>query len=202
LAAGSLCLILALGTGAGPAGAAQDGAKDWPCKQALVPDLSYQLLWTGPSPKPHFDDWAADAERADLVDALTQLSMSRADAKARLRTYLERHAPISESAKAKIFAGIFQTIQENRRAAIGAIKRYSRGQQRAMDRIAELLRRLDELLAAEDPETAKVARTRRELDMTRRVFEERRQSIRALCEQPTLMEQRLGDLARVLQRAG
>jgi hypothetical protein len=38
--------------------------------------------------------------------------------------------------------------------------------------------------------------------MTRRVFEERRRSIRALCEQPTLMEQRLGDLVRVLQQSG
>jgi hypothetical protein len=188
--------------GAGPVGAAQDGAKDWPCKQALVPDLSYQLLWTGPSPEPHFEDWAADAKRANLVDAVTRLSLPRADAKSRLRTYLERHAPISDTAKAKIFAGIFQTIQENRSAAIAAIRRYSRGQQQAMDRISELLRRLDELLSANDPDQAKVERTRADLDMTRRVFEERRQSIRALCEQPTLMEQRLGDLARVLQRAG
>jgi uncharacterized protein YfaS (alpha-2-macroglobulin family) len=167
-----------------------------------VPDLSYQLLWTGPSPEPYFDSWGADEERAQLVGALSRLAVPRETAKQRLRSYLDEHQPVDDTAKAKIFAGLFERIQENRREAIAAIKAYSRGQQKAMDRIAELLRQLDTQLSADQPDQAAIQRTRQELDITRQVFEERRQSIRALCEQPTLMEQRLGDLARTLQRAG
>lgn len=167
-----------------------------------MPELSYQLLWTGPSPEPYFDDWRGDAARTQMIASVTRLSLSRAEARDRLAAYLEAQEPVDDRATARIFAGIFQTVQEKRAEAIAAIKRYSRGQQQAMDRIADLLRRLDSLLSADPPDQAAVQRTRAQLEITRRVFEERRQSIRALCEQPTLMEQRLGDLARVLQQAG
>jgi phytoene dehydrogenase-like protein len=195
-------LGLLTGPGADLAGAASDASKDWPCKQALVPELSYQLLWTGPSPEPYFDNWRGKQARTNVIAEVTSLALPRAKARERLADYLAARAPVGDDATARIFAGIFQTIQDKRREAIAAIKRYSRGQQRAMDRIAELLRRLDAQLSADAPDRPAVRRTRAELDMTRRVFEERRRSIRALCEQPTLMEQRLGDLARVLQQSG
>jgi len=185
-----------------PVRAAGDEAEDWPCQQALVPELSYRLLWTGPSPEPYFDDWADDTRRARVVRTVATIDTPTDQARERLAAYLSSNTPLGKREKAKVFAGIFQTLNENRKQAIAAIRRYSRGQKATLEKISKLLRELDDLMANEAENRKAIERTREQLGMTRQVFQERREAIRAICEQPTLMKQRLGDLLRVIRSTG
>ncbi len=162
-----------------------------------MPELSYGLLWAGPPLEPYFDTWDDDPERAALVREVTRLSTPAEQAAARVERHLANGA--GEEAGAVLFAGIFQRINEQRREAIAAIKRYSRGQKALLERIAEHLRTLDKLTnAAPTAARDRIAKEQAELKMTRQVFDTRRRALKAVCEQPVLLEQRLGDLQRAI----
>jgi len=162
-----------------------------------VPELSYGLLWTGPPLEPYFDTWDDDPDRAALVREVTRLSTPAEQATAKVERHLANGT--GKEAGAVLFAGIFQRINEQRREAIAAIKRYSRGQKALLERIAEHLRTLDKLMNAEPPAPQeRIAEAQAELDMTRQVFDTRRRALKAVCEQPVLLEQRLGDLQRAI----
>lgn len=171
---------------------------DWPCIQRLVPELSYGLLWTGPPLEPYFDTWDDKPERADLVREVTRLSMPTEAAADAVRQYMTNG--VAEDEAAILFAGIFQRIAEQRREAIAGIKRYSRGQKALLERIADKLRTLDKLMKQEPKPAEKIETAQGELAATRQVFDARRRALTAVCEQPVLLEQRLGDLQRAIAR--
>lgn len=188
-------------TAAGAARAAESDP-DWPCVQPLVPEMSYGLLWAGPPLEPYFETWDEDPARARIARLAGNLAVPVESVQERMQAYLGAQAPVSEADKAELFAGIFQTLNDQRSQVIRAIKRYSRGQKAALEQIAELLRQLDKLLAEEPPNQAQINATRASLDLTRQVFEDRRRALKAVCEQPVLIKQRLGDLLRTIQAAG
>ena len=54
-----LALLLADGCGALAAAA---GDRDWPCEQALVPEVAAAVVWDGPSVEGLGDRWAEDPD--------------------------------------------------------------------------------------------------------------------------------------------
>lgn len=197
-----LALGLALGlvaAQAGPATAQPKRDPDWPCVQRLVPELAYGLVWAGAPLDPYFDTWDDDPKRAAVVRKVTRLSLAAEQATAAVRDYLQGGEAAGETAGAVLFAGIFQQINAQRRDAIAAIKRYSRGQKALLDRIAERLQQLDRLMSQEpQAPQARIDEVRRDLQLTRQVFDTRRRALSAVCEQPVLLEQRLGALQRAI----
>jgi len=197
--------LLAAQAGSAPAQPTQD--PDWPCVQRLVPELSYALLWTGPSPEPYFDTWDDDPARAALVRKVTRLATPAEEARQALRDHLREAASEAEPADAGkdagtvLFAGIFQEIQAQRREAIAAAKRYSRGQKALLDQIAGHLQTLDRLMRESPDAAERIDDVQAELKLTRRIFDSRRRALKAVCEQSVLLKQRLGQLEKVITAA-
>ena len=104
----------------------------------------------------------------------------------------------------RVFAGVFEVINGERNKVVAGIGRYAQGQRRMAERIRE---EADQISATKDAPSAQDARdipkdaSELETKFTwdRRIFQERSQSLTYVCEVPTLLEQRLGEIARRIQ---
>ncbi|MFP5516497.1 MAG: hypothetical protein ACLGJC_25870 [Alphaproteobacteria bacterium] len=171
---------------------------DWPCPQVLVPALSPASVWDGPSIDGLGDEWQRDAAIAALVRRAADDSIDPAS--------LEPEAgalagPVGKAAEqehdrklALVFAGTFQTLDRQRTAAIASIERYAQHQRALRERIAAALRDLD----AASADTARAQEIKAAIAWDRRILDDRRRAQTAVCEQPARIEQRLGQIARML----
>ncbi|MGN7295517.1 hypothetical protein [Rhizobium sp. SAFR-030] len=178
--------------------AAQGDDPDWPCIQRKVPQLSISQIWTGPALPPEAGDWTRDAALSDLVDALAARRLTLPEAQQRIRDF---RAGLPEGQAQKqigmLVQGLFDKMNGERAHVISGIGRYAHRQR---DMAASLRREasaLDQLRAKGDAGNEVAVRTERLIFQTR-VFQERAQSLTFVCEVPTLIEQRLYALVKML----
>lgn len=174
------------------AASAQQPARDpdWPCIQPLVPDLSPGQIWAGPPIEPP-PPWREDPL---AVRATRDLDRSDEPPDQRVERLAAEAGPRRDEVLTLTFAGVFETLDAERAAAIASIKRYARQQAALSQRISDILREMDALPAG-DPRRDTLAS---DLAMSRRILDERRRSLTAVCEQPIGIEQRLGRIARAI----
>lgn len=192
-------LAAAVSIGLPAAAAAQDPKNpDWPCQQILVPSLSPASVWDGPSIDGLGDQWQRDPVVATLVRRAADDSIDPGT----LEPQAEALAgPVKEGAEqerdrklAMVFAGAFQTLDRQRTAAIASIERYAQHQRALRERIAAALRDLD----AASGDAVRAKEIKDAIAWDRRILDDRRRSQTAVCEQPARIEQRLGQIARML----
>lgn len=97
-----------------------------------------------------------------------------------------------------LFAGIFQRIDETRSGTIAAIKRYTRAQRSMVDAMSAEVAELENLRQDPEKNAERIQDLAGSIEINRRIFADRRQALRPLCEQPVLLEERLGALARAI----
>lgn len=172
----------------------------WPCEQALVPEVSFAVVWDGPDPGSLSQSWTADGEVAALVRRLTARGANRDAAETAIDGFAAQQPVASRNQRLTLlFAGVLETLNADRRKLISGIQRYSRDQER---RARALDARLAKLVALER-ETSEDARRRfaelrDRIEIEQRIFDDREQSIPFLCTRPRVVEQRLGELARLI----
>lgn len=198
--AGAAGLALAMGLAA-PAEAqrAAAGPPDWPCIQRLIPELHWGAIWTGPSIDDLDENWWDDPERGSIVRFSTARTTPERDAVERVREFAESREGDKESQLTLLFAGLFDRISRERTRTIEAILRYSRGQVGRLERIGELVDELEELRADEAENARRIEEVEHELHWEQRVFMDRQASLRALCDQPYALEERLSRLVRAIR---
>lgn len=198
VSAGALASLIAL---AAPAEAqrAAHGPPDWPCVQRLIPDLAWGTIWTGPSIEELDEAWYRDPEIGRTVRVAASRDTAQDEAIEMVRAYAEGIAEDRDEKLTQLFAGLFELISRERSQTIDAILRYSRGQVGQLERMGEIVDRLEQARADADADPAEVERIEHELHWERRVFEDRQASLRALCMQPYLLEERLSRMVRAIQ---
>jgi hypothetical protein len=178
--------------------AAESFAPDWPCIQRLVPELAASQMWAGPPAEANGDP-GADSEMTQLAHELASRSTPMEEAEAAIDQFAEGLAPEERSGRlAQLFHDVLQQINQERRQIIAGIKRYTVKQQHLAEKIA----RDSQKLANVQPGTTPDAPTQELLEARQwdlRVFEDRRQVLRQVCEQPVLLEQRAFALSRAMQ---
>jgi len=168
---------------------------DWPCVQRLLPEIVGGMVWAGPPL-----DQIEMPERDDGLAALAkELAARRVPIENAERQIADYAGTLNGTGKPATLTTLFKTtlkiINEDRSSIINGIKKFSRGQRTLADKInaknqeIETIERTDVL--ARDAAVA-------ERDWDIRIFEDRRQSLVYLCEQPVLLEQRAFALARSL----
>jgi hypothetical protein len=175
------------------------GPPDWPCVQRLIPELDWGSIWSGPPIDELEQDWWADGEVGRVVRFATTRETPQSDAVERVKTFARQAEGDRERRLTLLFAGLFDRITRERTQTIEAIRRYSRGQVERLGRIGQLVDQLDEARRAADADPERVAQLEQEIFWERRVFEDRQASLRPLCDQPYLLEERLSRLVRVIQ---
>ncbi len=171
---------------------------DWPCEQALVPQVSAAVVWDGPP----VDGlaWQEVPQVADLVAQIAQPGSSEPAAQAAIAAFA---GSLSQSDKDRMlalaFAGVLEVLNRDRATLIDGIKRYARDQSRRAEALGQELDRMVQL-EKDGSESADQARQalKKRLTLEERIFDERERSIQFLCTRPVAVEQRLGFLARTL----
>ncbi len=195
----SLLLVLLLAVTGANAQRAATGPPDWPCVQRLIPELSWGTIWTGPSPEELQQDWRDDRELAELVRYATARRTSQRDAVDRVTAFVRQVENDRERRLTLLFAGLFEEINRERGQTIEAVRRFARGQVARLEGMSELVDQLEQLRERNDADPAELQRVEDALFWERRVFEQRQQSLQAVCDQPYLLEERLSRLVRVIE---
>ncbi|KQP37695.1 MULTISPECIES: hypothetical protein [unclassified Methylobacterium] len=202
----SRTFVLALAAGAllcGPALAQPKADPDWPCVQRKVSTLSPGTVWTGPDLEAA-GPWGDDYEAASLAQKIASRRTELGEVDPLLDEFVAKAGDDKAKRLTRVFAGVFEVVNNERNRVIGGITRYAQGQRRMAERIRQ---EADQISSVKDGPSANDAREMpkeaSELETKfawdRRIFQERSQSLTYVCEVPTLLEQRLGEVARKIQ---
>jgi hypothetical protein len=187
----------------GPALAQPKADPDWPCVQRKVSTLSPGTVWTGPDLEAA-GPWGDDYEAASLAQKIASRRTELGEVDPLLDEFVAKAGDEKAKRLTRVFAGVFEVVNNERNRVIGGITRYAQGQRRMAERIRQ---EADQISSVKDGPSANDAREMpkeaSELETKfawdRRIFQERSQSLTYVCEVPTLLEQRLGEVARKIQ---
>lgn len=177
---------------------------DWPCIQRKVSTLGIGSVWTGPD-LTEAGPWGDDREAAQFARKLASRKTELRDVDALIDEFLTKVDPAEKAKRlTRVFAGVFEVLNGERNAVVGGIVRYAQGQQRLAERIREEADKVSETRHGPVEDSAQVSskeaiERENAFNWDRRIFEERKKSVTYVCEVPTILEQRIGELARKIQ---
>ena len=181
---------------AGPV-AAQQQPSDWPCEQRLVPRLEAGQMWSGaPTQVPD----QPSVEMQELARRLILPKVPIETVAPELAAFRDR-LPEAERAPAlgQLFALSLDWLNDERGKLITGIRHYAHNQRVLADRIVAETREVQSLEKATPAEAARIAELRASAAWDTRVFSDRQHSLRLVCEQPVLLEQRAFAVARLVE---
>ena len=182
-----------------PALAAQNHDPDWPCIQRKVPELSLGQIWNGPELPASVADWSKDEDIEALVRELAARRVPIAEAEQEIRDFAAAlPKDKAQEQLAKLFQGLFDHMNGERAQVMSGIGRYARNQIQLAERLRKEGSEVDAMRAKADADPGEIARQTDRLVFETRIFEERVQSLTYVCEVPTLIEQRLFALAKMV----
>lgn len=177
---------------------AQQVDPEWPCIQRLIPEISPAILWPVPVEEHMLSDWVGDDTVRPLARRLGDLQDFTEAEQLAIEQFAEAVDESRREAQLTLLAaGVVDVTNDVRDRYINGIKRYTRQQIAISGQIEDSLNELSVLGDGEDPETVEKRTTIREtLRWHERVYDQREQSIRLLCEEPVELEQRLSEVLR------
>lgn len=191
-----LAAIAGLASGASAA-SGQD--PDWPCQQRKVPELSVAQVWTGPDVTEALSAWRNDDDVAALVRQIAPRRVDVADANAAIASFVADMDPATKEEKlVKVFAGVFASLDDERSEVMRGIDRYARRQKAFAEQIRADQSKLSALQSSK-PDAPETTELTEQIVGEVRVFNDRRTSLTYVCEVPTLIEQRVFQIARGIQ---
>ena len=172
---------------------------DWPCAQAKVPEISLPAVWAGPPLDDIQNKWKDDAKVSALVTKTAARRMPLDEAEKEIKEFL---ASTNDKAMAGrlLFAGLFDTLNAERSTVMNGLERVMRKQRGEADRIRTHTIALQALQSGASPDQQKVDDLSNQLLWEKRIFEDRRKVVKFVCEVPTMIDQRLFALGRVIQQ--
>jgi hypothetical protein len=174
---------------------------DWPCNQIKVPELSAAAVWAGPPIDDVGDAWQNDPTIRDLVARVAARRTSQDDAEKAIADYFASATGDKQTQAKLLFAGIFTTLNRERTVVMDGIERFARLQRQSAERIRDEVSEMRALQDAPNRDDAKVEDLGNKINWETQVFQDKRKTIGYVCEVPTIIEQRLGALARAIQQA-
>jgi hypothetical protein len=177
---------------------AQQVDPEWPCIQRLVETVSPAVMWPLPVDDVMYSAWKQDEEVRNLAERLGDLDAYTDEHRAMVRRFVDGLPAEAREERLNLLAvGIVDVTNGVRRHYISGIKRYTRQQIAIADQIEAAL---NELSVLGDSDAADADARREEISTTlrwhERVYDQREQAIRSLCEQPVELEETLSDVLR------
>jgi len=176
--------------------------QEWPCVQRKVATLTSAQFWDGPQVE-GLTQWHDNEAIAKLIPLLTSRRVTVEEAAAAIEQFAAAQPQQKRDEALKLlFAGVLQTVNNDRNIVINGIERF---QQRQRARAHEIERQgvemhqLKERAATDEAARAALRVAEDKYNWDVRVFTERQQSLPLACEVPTLIEQRLFALGREIR---
>lgn len=182
--------------------AASGSGKLWPCVQRKRLDLSTATMWTGPEVSETDKSWQENKEVADLVKQLAKRRLTVEDAEKLIDEAAGKMSGGKKETLTLVFAGLFQTVNSERRLLVSGIEKYAAKQIALSDKIKKTAEEVDKLGEKEeltDEDEKRLDTLNETLQWDTRIYDERNSSLEFVCESPVLLEQRLYTLAKKIQ---
>lgn len=174
---------------------------DWPCAQAKVPELSVAAMWAGPPIDAVGETWKDDAKVKELVARLAVRRTPIEDAQKAAEDFVTASGA-DKTEKAKLlFAGLFKELNQQRTEVMDGIDRIAKKEKELADEIRSDRAALGEAQDAKSPDQQKITDITGRLEWGTRIYEDRRKTIRYVCEVPIVIERRLFALGRAIAQA-
>jgi len=175
---------------------------DWPCVQRKVEEVSLAAAWQGPEIDPSkLGELRRDPSVRGLVELLAQRRTTAEEAKAAIAQFAVAAGERKKEMLAAVVVGVFEALNAERADIIAGIERFGRKLKDFAEQVRQSNARLDAMRADAKADSAKLVELNDEVVWELRVFDERQRSLRFVCEVPTIVEQRLFTLSRLLQAA-
>jgi hypothetical protein len=186
-----------------PPGRAADTANpDWPCTQRKVATLTSAQIWDGP-PVDDLTQWREREEIEKLVPVLASRRVPLEEAAAAVARFAAvQPQDKRDEALTLLFAGVLQTINNDRAIVVRGIERF---QQRQRSWAAEIekqgaaIRDLKAKAATDEKARAELAQAEERYNWHVRIFSERQEAIPLACEVPVQLEQRVFEIGREIR---
>jgi hypothetical protein len=175
---------------------------DWPCQQIKTPIFSLVSVWAGPQLDLDSQDWRDESDVADLKAKMAQRRVPVADVETAIIGFKTGAGPDANVKLLRAFAAAFTDLSEQRSQIVTGLDRIGRKQRALADRIRaenEAVQRSSD--QNRDGQAPPGADNQERLLWDLRIFDDRRQTVTYVCEAPTLIEQRIGAIARAVQQA-
>jgi hypothetical protein len=201
----SAVLAIALAISLTVQAAAQPRVKtdpDWPCQQIRTPTFSLASVWAGPELDLNSQTWRNESDVADLATKRAQRRIPMADVESAIADFKAKAGPDAEAKLLRAFAAAFEDLSRQRSQIIDGLDRFGRRQKALADRIraeSETVQKLSDQKSSGQATPGEDSQERLQWDI--RIFDDRRQTATYVCEAPTLIEQRIGEIARAVQKA-
>jgi hypothetical protein len=196
-------MIVAGGTAAmwSATNAADPRYPDWPCVQAKVPELSVAAVWDGPSIDAVGEAWKNDPKVRDLVGRLALRRTPLEEAEKSARDFIAASGADKADKAKLLFAGLFQQLNQQRTEVMDGIDRITQKEKELADQIRADRAALGELQDKPTPDQHQVDDAANKVEWGTRIYEDRRKTIRFVCDVPTVIERRLFALGRAIAQA-
>ena len=192
-------ILLAVAASNGASLAADPRYPDWPCTQAKVPEISLAAVWAGPPLDDVKDKWKDDAKVSALVTKLAARRTPLEESQKAVSEYLAASTDKATAGKL-LFAGLFDALNAQRSSVMNGLERVMRKQRAAAEKIRADTVALQALQGASPPDQTRIDGLGNQLVWQTRIFEDRRQVVKFVCEVPTAIDQRLFALGRTIQQ--
>jgi len=192
----SVLMLVAL-----PAEAANFDDPTWPCVQRKVPNLSIGQMWSGPIVPGDTEEKVNDEPLEVLAAALAVRRTSLEEAETLIDEFAKASGENKDDRLSRLFADVFERINDDRAQLIGGIGRYAERQSGLSERIGKMSEDVAVLEAKEDKSNDdfdKLEELIDTVDWDTRIFDERQQSLTYVCETPVILEKRAFALARMV----
>ncbi len=174
---------------------------DWPCQQIKTPTFSLASIWAGPQLDLDSQDWRNESDVADLEAQMAQRRVPIADVEAAITELKAKAGPDANAKLLRAFAAAFTELSQQRSQIIDGLDRIGRRQKALADRIRaenETVQKSSDENRSSQSTPGADSQERLLWDI--RIFDDRRQTVTYVCEAPTLIEQRIGEIARAVQK--
>jgi hypothetical protein len=184
--------------------AAQPRAKidpDWPCQQIKTPTFSLASVWAGPELDLNSQTWRNESDVADLATRMAERRVPIADVQSAIADFKAKAGPDANAKILRAFAAAFEDLSRQRSQILEGLDRFGHRQHALADRIrteAEAVHKSSDQKS--DGQAPPGADSQDRLQWDIRIFDDRRQTATYVCEAPTLIEQRIGEIARAVQK--
>jgi hypothetical protein len=170
---------------------------DWPCIQPKVPQISAGQVWDGPPIDTIGETWRDNSTIADLAEKLASRRTTLDEAKTLIADFAARNQENSAPKLTALFAGTLSLINSERGSIIAGIGRYAKRQKALSKKIEDDMAELNKLPQDDSPDSVSQRADMQEVQAWDvRIFQEREKSLRYVCEQPVVLEQRAFAIGR------
>ncbi len=198
-------LAIAIVTLLAPQALAQSRPKtdpDWPCQQIKAPTFSLASIWDGPPLDLDSQSWRDESDVADLKAKMAQRRVPIGDVESAITDFKAKAGSDANAKLLRAFAAAFADLSQQRSQNIEGLDRFGRKQNALADRIrAENEAFQNSRDQKSDGQAPPGADNHDHLLWDLRIFNDRRQTAAYVCEAPTLIEQRVGVIARAVRKA-